>query len=232
MEANFFDVKKCIKRFLLPALFLVLILINCFSLVKEFPQKVPLYRFDLSNQTMYLPEYLEDGRHPDAFLREFVRDKKVKFYTEFRTYESYRFGGEPEYTENKFQYYIDNNYGYFFREFSGDYEIDPGVPRPYTVTHSENTETWKNSFTYLGPSNDMLRYSFAANDDHDMDRILYYKNNYFHYAWNYMGSYERRAYISLDDPDAETWIACWDLGENLYLMSEDRFNIEKSREEK
>ena len=216
--------RKRINNRILAAAILVLIGLNLITFRTECADKFRLYRFGLSNQTLYHPEFLEDGRYPDVLIREVIRDKKACFNADFRPYWTYAANIPPDQAVVNQEYFMDNS-KYFFREYAGEYEIDPSLPRPEQVREAGLKDMAGKYFTELGSVNDMLRYVFAANDDRDDNWSDYYKTSYFMYMWYYhylksgiMG------YAALDDlSGADEVVAVWDKGENLFLMSRDYY---------
>ncbi|MCR5485912.1 MAG: hypothetical protein K6F35_00125 [Lachnospiraceae bacterium] len=226
MGKNSSDLEKRKKRnsWIIAGLFILLAAGNVASLPGELAGKFRLYRYGFHNQTLYHPDFLEEGRYPDVFFREVSRNKKVCVNADFRPYWTYVKDIEPALALVNKEYYMDNS-KYFFREFAGEFETDPSLPRPAVVKEAGIKERAGEYFTELGSVNDMLRYVFAANDDRDADWSGYYKTSYFMYMWYYhylksgiMG------YARLEDlSGAGELVAFWDRQENLFLMSRDYY---------
>lgn len=176
---------------------------------------------------MYMPEFLEKGMYPDAFIRGLVRDKKVIIYSDFIPYVNYPSHGR-DHTEDvgdgevffSGEYYSDNNYGLLFKKYAKEIGIDPSLPSPKEAGKLIGEGEWERYFTFLGYTGDMLRNSFLVNEDRE------YVNTYFHYAYFYYYVDEEaaekrfRAYLSPEDLSKEDeLVAIWDRNENLYLMS-------------
>ncbi len=213
-----------------------MIVVNTGSFFRGYTDKVTLYDPKISNQTMYMPEYLEKGMYPDAFIRALVRDRTVEIRSDFIPYVNYPSHGH-DHTEGgdyevffSNEYYADNNYGLIFKKYSKDISIDPSLPSPKETGKAIGEDEQEKYFNFLGNTNDMLRNAFLVNEDRE------YVNTYFHYAYFYYYAGEEtrgkyfRAYISpeqLEEEDA--LIAIWDDKENLYLMSRDYYNEKVSQ---
>ena len=224
-----------IKLYIAIAVFAGMIIVNLWSFTKGYTDKIFLYSPEASNQTMYMPEFLEKGMYPDSFIRALVRDKKVEIYSEFNPYVNYPSHGH-DHTEDVGEgevffsngYYYDNNYGLFFKKYAREIEINDSLPSPEETGKLLNNENREDHFSFLGYSNDMLRNTFLLNEDRE------YVNSYFHYAYYYYYVGEDgaencfRAYISPEDlSKADTLVAIWDEKENLYLMSRDYYSRKK-----
>lgn len=216
-----------VKTVTAAAIFTFLIAVNIYSFTAGYTDKVSLYTPGPVNQTMYMPEFLEKGMYPDAFIRALVRDKKVMIYSDFIPYVNYPSHGR-DHTEDvgdgevffSGEYYSDNNYGLLFKKYAKEIAIDPSIPSPEEAGRMIGDDEQQRYFSFLGYTNDMLRNSFLVNEDRE------YVNTYFHYAYFYYYVDEEaaknrfRAYISPEDLSGEKEIvAIWDRNENLYLMS-------------
>ncbi|MCR5651468.1 MAG: hypothetical protein K6F86_09840 [Lachnospiraceae bacterium] len=205
------------------------LLLNAKSLMGEFQDRVALYRPGFSNQTTYMPQFLEDGRYPDALLRALIRDKEVSVWADFSPYINYPSHGHDHSDDPAIdtffsnEYYSDNNYGLFFKKYSKTGVVDETLPSPKKVSQAKIGKIRDRQFVFCGNTPDMERYIFLLNEDPE------YVNSYFHYSYFYYSCVEEEAlrdyfrlYIADEDiENAQSLVAIWDDHENLYVMSRD-----------
>ena len=218
------------KNIIIISVFVLLIAANIYSYMSGFGEQPPMYHPHISNQTMYMPEYLKDGMRPDALLRAIVKKKKVAYWSDFHPYTEYPSHGHDHSDDPNvdvffsYSYYSDNNYGLFFKKYAGGAEIDDTLPEPGLVTKVMDEKKRDKYFTYIGFTSDMLRNSFLVNEDRE------YVNSYFHYSYFYYDLDDEtmdrnyHAYLAPKDiAEADDLVAIWDSYENLYLMSRDYY---------
>ncbi len=220
-----------IKLYIAVAVFALMTAVNLWSFTKGYTDKIFLYSPEASNQTMYMPEFMEKGMYPDAFIRALVWDKTVEIPAEFNPYANYPSHGH-DHTEDvgdgdtffSTEYYYENNYGLFFKKYAKSIEINEDLPSVKETGELIDEEKREDCFTFLGYTNDMLRNTFLLNEDRE------YVNSYFHYTTYYyyidkdLADAYFRAYLSPEDlTKTDTLIAIWDEKENLYLMSKEYF---------
>ncbi|MBQ7464620.1 MAG: hypothetical protein IJS86_07145 [Lachnospiraceae bacterium] len=207
-------------------------LLNAKSLGGEFQDRISLYRPGFSDQTMYMTEFKEEGRYPDAFLRALVRDKKVAVWADFSPYSNYPSYGHDHSDDPAIDiffsgdYYYDNNYGNFFRKYAKEGVTDGSLPSPEEVRKAKILKNMKDSFVQVGYTADMERYAFMLNDDPE------YVNSYFHYSYYYYtcvgeAAFDTNFRMFIADEDienAEELVAIWDDRENLYVMSREFYD--------
>ncbi len=205
------------------------IFLNIYSLRGEYEKKVLLYKPQVSNQTMYMPEFQKEGMYPDAFLRALVRNKTVEVWSDFIPYTEYPSHGHDHSDDPNidvffsYEYYADNNYGLFFKKYAKERLINKDLPSPEMVKMSK-IEDHRDEFVCMGYTTDMLRNSFLVNEDRE------YVNTYFHYAYKYydIDEYRQknfyRMYVADEEIEkADTIVAIWDAWENLYIMSREYY---------
>lgn len=201
--------------------------LNAKSLSGEFQDRVALYRPGFSNQTAYMTDFLKDGRYPDALLRALIRDKKVSVWADFSPYINYPSHGHDHSDDPAIdtffskEYYVDNNYGLFFRKYSKEGVTDHSLPSPEQVRKVRFKDLRDERFVLCGSTPDMLRNTFLLNEDRE------YVNSYFHYSYVYYSCVLEeylensfRFYLADEDiENADELVAIWDRKENLYVMS-------------
>ena len=211
-------------------------LLNAKSLAGEFQDRISLYRPGFSNQTSYMTDFMKDARYPDALLRALIRDKKVSVWADFNPYINYPSHGHDHSDDPAIDtffsadYYIDNNYGLFFRKYSKEGVTDNSLPSPKQVKKAKLKDIRDERFVFCGNTPDMERNIFLLNEDRE------YVNSYFHYSYYYYSCVKEeyldkcyRFYIADEDiENADELVAIWDDKENLYVMSRDFYktNIE------
>ena len=208
-----------------------MIAVNLFSFTKGYTDKIFLYTPKASNQTMYMPEFMEKGMYPDAFLRALVRDKNVEIPAGFNPYANYPSHGH-DHTEDvgdgdtffSTDYYYDNNYGLFFKKYAKSIEINEALPSPKETGELTDEKKMKDRFTFLGYTIDMLRNTFLLNEDREFVNSYFHYTTYYYYIDEGLADSYFRAYLSPEDlTKTDTLIAIWDEKENLYLMSKEYF---------
>ncbi len=216
--------KKADKIIILACVFLLLAGANALFSFRDLPRLVPMTQS--VNQLPYQQGYPEEGAYPGALLPLMVSGKTV-------------------YAKNDIQHY----------EFDMSDPIAPWelvLPKIYYGLNSRNllsvmgadivpddtlnkvliTDEVRDRCTDLGFSNDLFRYSCAAND------IPEEYGNYFHYYYFYsVNSDPMHIYYGCSDPRQltpagdEDLVAIWQkktngFGEDLYLFSRDFYDRE------
>ncbi|MCR5688556.1 MAG: hypothetical protein K6G58_11105 [Lachnospiraceae bacterium] len=150
-----------------------------------------------TNQSMYQPEYLEEGEYPDAFLDEFFRGKTV--YVADDAYEVSddvdldidsldKFDDEGNYFLYRY-YHSVNMWNYL--DFNG-----AEVIKDRALNSVRISEEQKVLFDDLGYANDMMRYTFP------LTRYNGEWGNGFYYYWFYNAFIsESHVYICTEDID-------------------------------
>ncbi len=202
----------------------VLIAFNIFIYFREFEWHIVLRDYGASEQLLYNPEYAKEGYMPDCLIRDIVRYKTVLVPREERPYSEYPYYGH-RYKEGNlfsFEYYTENNYLRYFREYAKNVVVDDTLPDVYEIERGNGT---REGFVNLGRGNDMLRYSFLAN--HHVEEV----NDQFYYTFMYTvdSYYQHDNMLNINIAteglwEADTVVALWDDGENLYLMSKDHYD--------
>ncbi len=201
------------------------IFLNFYCLKDEYGNKVRIYKPNADNQTMYMPEFTEEGLYPDALLRALVKNKEVEVWSDFIPYTEYPSHGHDHSDDPKipvffsYAYYYDNNYGLFFNKYAKKKVVNSKLPSPDTVEESL-IKDHRDKFVCMGYTTDLLRNTYMVNEDRE------YVNTYFHYAHTYYGIDEERIannyrlYLADEEIEkADRLVAIWDAKENLYLMS-------------
>ncbi len=222
-------VSSNVNKIILIAVMAGAFLLNAKSLAGEFQNRVPLYRPGFFNQTSYMTDFMKDARYPDALLRALIRDKKVSVWADFNPYINYPSHGHDHSDDPAIDtffssdYYIDNNYGLFFRKYSKTGVTDSTLPSPKQVRKGNMKDIVKEKFVFCGSTPDMERNIFLLNEDRE------YVNSYFHYSYYYyscvLEEYLKdhyRLYIADEDiENADELVAIWNDKENLFVMSRD-----------
>ena len=198
----------------------VLVALNMAVYFREFTRHITLRGYLPGWQLLYEPDYAIEGIAQDTLIRDIIRDRTVLVPREERPYSEYPYYGH-RYKEGNlfsFEYYTENNYLRYFREYAGAVIVDEILPDVYDISRRGGT---REGFTNLGQGYDMLRYSFLAN--HHVEEV----NDCFYYTFQYTVDpyYQHEDMLNINVAaegldEADTLVALWDDGENLYLMSE------------
>ena len=218
-------VKNRIWIFIFTALILSAVNIYCYR--AHFEEHMKLRDYKVSEQLLYNPAFAGEEYVPDALIREVVRGRKVLVAREVRPYREYPTYGHMHEEGNPFsaEYFWENNFTKYFREYAGEVAVDESLPDLYELQDHPLDDDIRSDFSYIGPANDMMRYVFAA--DHTDEEI----SNQFFYTWFYtvdpnhpMDETFRINICMKDLAEDDTLVALWDTGENLYLMSNKYYN--------
>ncbi len=152
------------------------------------------------NQSLYQPEFAENGEYPDAFLGEFLKGKTV--YTPNDAYierdnSGFDFEGITDYW--LYYYYHAVNMWSFLNLSEAE------VVRDDDLNDTLLSEKQKAYYKDLGPANDMLRYIFPLTPFEGE-----WGNGFYHY-WFY-GSFigDSRVYICTESiMDADELVLIW-----------------------
>lgn len=161
---------------------------------------------------------------PDAYLRELIRYKSVSVPYEVTEYKVYNPILDEEERGHGFvaDYYFENNYTRYFMEYSGKGLCDKTLPKLDEV--DAFIDNYKQEFTDIGITNDMLRYSFLLNQEHSKE------TKYFWYSWYYFSFSEEEnhyphMYVNTKDcEEHDELVAIWDRDENLYIISREKYD--------
>ena len=166
------------KGIILSVYTLVMILLFSVYNIRTLDNIITFYR--PTNQSIYQPQYLSRGEYPDAFLDTFLKGKTV--YTADDAYDvkdegdlnvenDLRFEGQLHYW--LYYYYHSVNMWDYLSLHNATIIKDPDLNN-IRLTGKQRT-----NFIKLGPTNDMMRYTFA---------LTPYKSewgNGFYYFWFY-----------------------------------------------
>ena len=192
------------------------------------PDELPMR--SVTDQHIYQKEDEADGRLPDAYLRELIRYKKIRVPYEIRPYSYYNPIEDEEERGAGFvaDYYIEENYARYFKEYSAGITVDESLPKTDQVAQLMGAGT-PEGFSDLGIANDMLRYTFMLNKENSKE------TRYFWYSWYYYSfaddeDHFPRIYVDKAGCEgSDELVAIWDKGENLYIMGaedyEKRINL-------
>ena len=220
--ASLFISRRC-RLVLLILVFCIFLPINLYA---DFQKSDDLFFYNTYNQSLYQSDFSAEGLYPDAYIREFVRNKKVILPRDVKKYHEYIGDISEDDRAERFKqlYYIENNYVRYFKEYAKDYEIKGDDLELTTISKYPPEIT---DFEDYGQVNDMLRYSFLLNKETEKE-MSYFWYSWFYYSFFNMKEYDSRAYIQKGLEEKDIVIAVWDRKENLYLMDIDYYDDYKS----
>lgn len=202
-----------------------LICLNILVYFRDFEKDLPLRSYPVSEQLLYGSSFAEEGYAPDALIREIIRDREVVLPASPTPYEDYPSYGHLYADDDSYRfpadYFMANNYIYYFMEFSGSTSVDTDLPDRKRLKKEPLPEEVKAGFMPLGRGHDLLRYSFLGNYRDEVCNSQFY----YTYWYNQSGYYDEEDRININiAPDGITdegrLVALWDQKDNLYLMSE------------
>ena len=171
-----------------------------------------------TDQTVYQKEFLENGEYPDAFLDEFLKGRTI--HTPNDAYDT---SAADELSETLGNYWL--YYWYHAVNIWNYLELnDAVVIKDDSLNGIELSSEQKSHFEYIGPANDMLRYTFPLTPYKDEWGNAFY---YYWYYYSYVGN--SGIYICPEDiKDAKELVLIWQPTgvhdtDNYYIASKDYY---------
>lgn len=206
------------KKSLIIALYAIC-MIALFSVynIRTLGRLIPFYQ--PINQTMYQPEFLENGEYPDAFLDLYLKGKTVYTANDKADLSELSKDTEHSFIQKsddwiKLYYHGTNIWNYL--RF-----VEAKVVKDDSLNDITLSEKQLSHFEELGYANDMMRYTFPLND------YMEEWGNGFYYYWYYCTHIKDiHVYMCADGmKDSDEVVFIWQYrddthdGENFYIAS-------------